>query len=262
MDGAGFIADRTTLIPGRAQSYISIGPGRTITLPSNSETLGASGAWMSTGDLAKWMIYLDQAATQKDPALLAMIQPVQLPGGRTLESGEGIFLSQYRGYAQLFHNGGVSGYRSVAMLFPSQHLGIAIEANSPSDDLVDLAQKIADKFLPSASGPLAPPVAAPASTLKATTKEAVPAPNMTDLAGRYYSEELDTTYTLRIDGDRLFADHIRNPSIELKRVRADAWTGNMWWCKSLVIERGAKRRVTGFRLAGFRSRVDVLFRRV
>lgn len=259
MSEAQFLADRTNLIPHKAQSYIPVG-SRMISLPFNSDVNGPSGAWMSAEDLAKWLGLLDALAAKHDTAFAAMSRAVELPNGRTLSSGEGVFRRVHNGYPELFHDGGDSGYRSVAMLFPEQHLGIAIEANSPSQDLVKLAEDVSDNFLPGRRG--SAPDDRPSAPAVASTSTSVAKPDMAGIHGAYRSEELDTTYTLRTEGSHLFADHIRNSSMELTPNGIDTWKTDNWWCKSVVIERNDAGEVIGFRILGFRSRKGVLFRRV
>jgi CubicO group peptidase (beta-lactamase class C family) len=259
MRSATFHANRVTPIPHKAQSYISVGPGRVIALPFNSDVMGPSGAWMTTLDLSKWLIYLDKAVASHDAAATGMAQPAILAGGKELASGEGVFRGAYRGYANLYHDGGDCGYRSVAMLFPGRHLGIAIEANSPTDDLMKLSEAIADSYLPASNGPddaISREVAANVPAGPTTDND------LHDLAGFYRSEELDTSYTLRVDGGRLIADHIRNGEILFTPLGKDAWLGDSWWRKSLNVERNQAGQVTGFRLAGFRSRRGILFQRL
>jgi CubicO group peptidase (beta-lactamase class C family) len=259
MSEAQFLADRTHLIRNKAQSYIAIGKA-VISLPFNSDVNGPCGAWMSAEDLAKWLGFLDALAEKNDSAFAAMSKPVELPNGRTLNSGEGLYRGVHNGYAELLHDGGDSGYRSVGMLFPGQHLGIAIEANSPSEDLVKLAETIADNFLPRQLGSAGDTRAASATDPAPNTAGAKP--TIAGIQGVYRSEELDTTYTLRLEEDHLFADHIRNASIELTPTGPDTWTGGIWWCTTLVVERNAAGDVSGFRMLGFRARKGVLFHRV
>lgn len=231
-----------------------------ISLSFNSDVNGPSGAWMSAEDLGKWLICLDRLAAQDDPSFAAMSSRVQLPDGRLLSSGEGIFLGVHNGYAELFHDGGDSGYRSVAMLFPTQHLGIALVANSPAEDLVRLAERTADHFLPRRAG-RTPPIQPADSAVHASYDSAV-TPNLTGIQGVYRSEELDTGYTLRVEETHLFAEYIRNEPMQLTPSGVDTWTGDNWWCKSVVIERSPDGTVSGLRMRGFRGQKGVLFQRL
>jgi hypothetical protein len=108
---------------------------------------------------------------------------VQLPDGKLLSSGEGIFHGVHNGYAELFHDGGDSGYRSVAMLFPTQHLGIALVANSPAEDLAKLAERTADHFLPRRAGPM--PAIQRADGAVHASNDSTVAPNLTGIQGVY-----------------------------------------------------------------------------
>ncbi len=61
-------------------------------------------------------------------------------------------------------------------------------------------------------------------------------------AGRYFSPELDTAYTLIIKEEKLVATHVRHGEIELSPTIADEFTGDRWFFGSVVFERDADDR--------------------
>ena len=56
-------------------------------------------------------------------------------------------------------------------------------------------------------------------------------------AGRYYSPELDTAYSLSVKEEKLVATHVRHGEIELSPTTADEFTGNRWYFGEVVFER-------------------------
>lgn len=81
---------------------------------------------------------------------------------------------------------------------------------------------------------------------------ATPAPGMlSGYAGRYYSRELDTYWTLRVDGGRLVLRPLRGADIPLVPVYADAFRGQG---RLIMFQRDGRQQVTGFDLALSRVR--------
>ena len=58
-------------------------------------------------------------------------------------------------------------------------------------------------------------------------------------AGRYFSPELDTAYTLIVKEEKLVATHVRHGEIELSPTSADEFTGNRWFFRQVAFERDA-----------------------
>ncbi len=73
-------------------------------------------------------------------------------------------------------------------------------------------------------------------------------PNIADLCGDYTSEELQTTYTLKIQDNRLIAAHLHNENVRLMPINANRWVGNQWWFKDLRFIRNEHERIIGFKL--------------
>jgi CubicO group peptidase (beta-lactamase class C family) len=80
-------------------------------------------------------------------------------------------------------------------------------------------------------------------------------PSAEDLAayaGRYYSPELGTTYTVRVADGGLVARHPRAGEVRLTPEERDAFAGSTWFFSEARFERNEARRVTGMRVSGFR----------
>lgn len=79
-----------------------------------------------------------------------------------------------------------------------------------------------------------------------------------EYAGRYYSPELETIYTLVIRNGKLFATHHRLADIELKMGAKDQFGGTTWFFGQTAFERGAGGTITGMRVSNGRVR-NLLF---
>ena len=84
--------------------------------------------------------------------------------------------------------------------------------------------------------------------------------SLREFDGRYYSPELDTSYTLELRGHQLMVLHPRHPDMELVRTRKDRFAGNQWFLRQVLFERDESGAVTGFRAGGGRVR-NLLFER-
>jgi len=82
-----------------------------------------------------------------------------------------------------------------------------------------------------------------------------------EFAGEYYSGELDTTYTLTVQGHQIVARHRRHDGIELAPGQPDQFHGADWWLGKLVFQRDKDEQITGFKLTGSRVR-NVRFEKI
>ena len=91
-------------------------------------------------------------------------------------------------------------------------------------------------------------------------------PNITpseleEFTGCYYSEELQTAYTVLIETDELIAVHQRNDPVKLKINQKDQFSGSTWWLRKIHFERDTKKSVIGLFMDGFRS-TRIHFRKI
>jgi len=75
---------------------------------------------------------------------------------------------------------------------------------------------------------------------------------LAEYTGKYYSEELGTTYTIVIEGNNLVARHRRHGDNELVASDTDQFNGGQWWLSLLKFMRGNDKKITGFLLSGGR----------
>ncbi len=73
-------------------------------------------------------------------------------------------------------------------------------------------------------------------------------------AGDYVSEELGTTYTLAVEGEKLVARHQRNEDTVLVPTDPDTFAGDHWYFGNIRFVRGADGNVSGLILSGGRVR--------
>ena len=139
------------------------------------------------------------------------------------------------------------------MRFPDQKFGVVILCNLDTFNPLSLAEKVADLYL---ADVLAPVEASEADTAVESTEaksELLAPEQLQEFEGNYYTEELDTTYTIRVRGDGLVAQHIRHDDI-LLTYADDHFLGDAWFFPEVRFTRDETGRVTGFKLTGNRVR--------
>ena len=72
--------------------------------------------------------------------------------------------------------------------------------------------------------------------------------------GRYYSPELETVYTVVVEGDRLIARHRRHGDVVLTPEEPDAFGSDQWFFGNVAFERDERGAVTGMRVSSGRVR--------
>jgi CubicO group peptidase (beta-lactamase class C family) len=75
-----------------------------------------------------------------------------------------------------------------------------------------------------------------------------------EYAGVYFSEELETSYTLVVEDGRLVARHWRNDEVPLFPTAEDEFRGSVWWLRLLTFDRDSDGGVAGLRVTNGRVR--------
>jgi len=82
-----------------------------------------------------------------------------------------------------------------------------------------------------------------------------------DYPGEYYSDELETSYTIKVRNNQMFVAHPRLGEASVTSTRlADKFVGEGWFSFRIVFTRDNDRTVKGFRLSADRTQ-NVLFQR-
>ena len=72
--------------------------------------------------------------------------------------------------------------------------------------------------------------------------------------GTYYSDELDTKYTVTLEKGQLKLKHPRNGTLDLKHAWGEDFRGSSWFVNSVEFVRDDKDQITGFRVTQTRAR--------
>jgi len=207
--------DDARLVKGRAYGYSRAASGLRLDTPAG-ERVGAGGVFSTIRDLQKW----DENFYTARVGGRALIEQVQIPGklndGQPLTYAWGLQVGRYRGQPIVEHGGSLGGYRAHLIRFPERHVSVACLCNLGSIAPGALTRQVADVVLAAAFAE--PPAAAAQPGGAAQTgaagggRGAAPAGNATTpatslapdaYAGRYYSDEIDATFTVTVKDGRL-----------------------------------------------------------
>ncbi len=208
----------------------------------NFDKVGAGGLYTTVRDLLLW----DRNFYTGDVGGAAFLDLIHgrgvLTNGEQLTYAFGLAIDEYRGLRTVSHGGSMMGFKAAYLQFPEQRFSVIATCNLGPINPMPLAQRVADIYL---DDQLAAPETrepggrrdAPAASGPFTTAE------LNELAGIYYSDELDVTYELAAEDGELRLSLRNTPPRLLRKfddggARAGAWR--------LAFEHDADGTASGF----------------
>ena len=257
MTRAHFHDDHTELVKGRAYAYAPRGDGYRWSMP-NFDVVGAGGLLMPVEEFAAWDRDFYAGTIGGRDLVTTMITPGRLNDGTTLGYALGLNVGQYKGLRTVGHGGSYGGYRADILRFPDQKLAVAAFCNLSSIVPGNLTKQVADIYLAGQLRETAPaariasedPAASAPARATAPSTTTLPAERLREIVGAYRSDELETTWRIALEGDRLFVTG-GGSRRALTSQSADRFTAGS---QALRIQRDASGRVTGFLLDAGRVR--------
>jgi CubicO group peptidase (beta-lactamase class C family) len=224
-----FHDDHTMLIPGRARSYTpdsSAGSGWKLA-DWNNDIVGQGGLMTTVEDLAKWDANFSTGAVGGQGFLKRQLVRGVFNNGKTDTYASGLTVTTYRGIPIIEHGGSSGGYRAQFARYPSANTSVAVLCNASNANPGMLAQRVADGLLGDkfTEGPRA--VAAQAGSGRAATDSAITLSPVSAarLAGKYYSDELASTYEIAMQGGSLVLRRPRQSDDTLRATDARTLVG-------------------------------------
>ena len=200
--------DHTQPVRGRAYAYSPVAGGRYAINVWNNDLVGQGGVMTTVVDLAKWDENFSTGRVGGAGFLKRQLERGRLNAGTTISYAFGVEVGTYRGLDLVEHTGSTGGYRAVLTRFPKQKTSIAALCNVTDAAPATLAHRVADYLLRDAFTAPAPPVPATAGATgdrqgSAEVSVQLSAAALENLAGRYYSDELNATYEITVSGSTL-----------------------------------------------------------
>ena len=253
MTNTHFHDDYEMILKNRAYSYQAVENGRFKHAINNTTALGSSSLYSTVEDLAKWILSFDDTQIGEQTVIEQMHQRGVLNNGEQIDYAFGLNIGEYRGLKTVGHSGSWRGFRSHLIRFPDQKFGVVILCNLDTFNPLSLAEKVADLYLADILAPkeeAAKPEKA-AEPTEETKSEPLAPEQLAEFEGDYYTEELDTTYTIGVRGGGLVAQHRRHDDILLTYTDGH-FLGDSWFFPEIHFTRDDTGQVTGFKLTGNR----------
>jgi CubicO group peptidase (beta-lactamase class C family) len=254
MANSHFHDDYEMILKNRAYSYQADEKGGFKHAVNNTTALGSSSLYSTVEDLAKWILNFDNTRIGEQAVIEQMHQRGVLNDGEQIDYAFGLNIGEYRGLKTVGHSGSWRGFRSHLIRFPDQRFGVVILCNLDTFNPLSLAEKVADLYLADVLAPVEASESEKATEPDESIKSEPLSPEqLTEFEGDYYTEELDTTYTIVRNEDGLVAQHRRHDDIVL--TYADGhFRGDAWFFPEIHFIRDDTECITGFSLTGNRVR--------
>ena len=254
MTNTHFHDDHQMVLKNRAYSYQAAEEGQFKHAVNNTTALGSSSLYSTVEDLAKWILNFDDLRIGGQEVIQQMYERGVLNDGEQIGYAFGLNIGEYRALKTVGHSGSWRGFRSHLIHFPDQKFGVVILCNLDTFNPLSLAQKIADLYLEDV---LAPTETSEPDKVEKSTEETKSEPlepeQLVEFEGDYYTEELDTTYTISVRENQLVAQHIRHDDTLLTYTDGHFF-GDSWFFPEIHFTRDDTGSITGFRLTGNRVR--------
>jgi CubicO group peptidase (beta-lactamase class C family) len=254
MTSTHYHVDARRLVPGRALAFAER-DGRWLLATPINERAGAGGVYTSIPDLLKWDENFYTGKVGGADLLKKLQTPGNLNAGQPLRYAWGLQIGEYRGLPIVEHGGSLGGYRAHLVRFPTEHTSVALLCNASSIVGAGLARRVADVVIGerfTKPVPPPPPGGTPGSA-PGQTPTPIPADLQREYAGTYYSEELQTAFTVTA-GPRapLLARDTDPVPVELARGNAADEFRRAGF--TIRFDRDASKKVTGLTVDAGRVR--------
>jgi CubicO group peptidase (beta-lactamase class C family) len=237
--------DVTHVVPGRAYSY-SHNAGGYWNAPLNYSNTGATSLFTTAPDLCKWLDNFRAGKVGGERAIARMEERAVIDG-KAIDYALGVVIGNYRGLRTVSHNGADAGYRSAVIWFPDQQFGVTVLANLGNINPTMLANRVAEAYLESDMQAPNPP---PPQPQRPPVVKFDPG-DLAGYTGTYWSEELETQYTVRVKDGKLIAMHTHHGEIALTPTAKDTFRTSAWFMPEVKFVPGGMiaggGRVTGIR---------------
>jgi hypothetical protein len=114
----------------------------------NYAIAGATSLFTTVEDELKWVHNYETYEVGGKEVIDQMFEQGVLNDGTRIDYAFGLNIGEYKGHKAIGHGGSDAGYRTYAVRFPDEKLCITVFSNAGAIDPTELANKVADVFLP------------------------------------------------------------------------------------------------------------------
>jgi CubicO group peptidase (beta-lactamase class C family) len=225
MNSTHYHDDHTMMVPGRAAAYSPLSGGGWRIDIWNNDIVGQGGLITTVTDLQKWDENFYTGKVGGPAFLKRQLQQGKLTNGSVLSYAFGLTVTEYRGLPLVEHSGSSGGYRTIISRFPAQHTSVVALCNSSTINPTALGHSVADVVLESKFTKPAAVTRAGGSDSNAPASASTGGVNLKPYTGRFYSQEVDATYDISMDGGALVVKRPRGEIERLQMVDARTFRG-------------------------------------
>jgi CubicO group peptidase (beta-lactamase class C family) len=209
--------DYTRVVPGRAIAYSRRPDGFHQLMPFE-DTYGHGGLLTTIGDLLIWSNHILASDPSTQMLVAEQKQPGHLDSGRPLHYGLGLFIDEYKGQPEIWHDGATAGYLSFLAQYPRNALSVAVLCNSNDAQVKQYAHSLVDLFSPS-------PYTPSQSAAQGGSGNDAPASTYLDLRNLLVSKVRIGSRALSIDGseyEKISRSRYRRQDVVVTADKGDA----------------------------------------
>jgi len=244
MNNTHFHDDPNMIVKNRAYGYSPKKEGGFRLDILRLKVIGDLGVFTSIEDFLKWdQNFYDNKLGKGIQSLIdMMLTRGKLNNGEEIPYALGLNISHYGGLRTVSHGGSAVGYRAHYIQFPDQRFSVVILSNLSTFDPGRIARKIADLYL--ADQFTEPPIPRRRERYPEDKREPITlsSSQLQEYRGKYYSDELDITYTFEVKNNDLILN-LRETSSILKPYSTETFG---WGRHNLHFTRDKDKRITGF----------------
>ncbi len=254
MKNTQFYDDITDLIKNRVFSYEVIGGKKKYNnLVNRFDLVGSGGVYSTAEDLFLWdqNFYHNILGKGEQQIIEKMHEEGLLNSGESSGYAFAINNGKYKGLRTVSHGGSLAGYRANLLRFPDQQFSVILLANRHDARAGEKVYQVADIFLEkyflpeekkleakNIGNPMQEPQSPDENSLARVDVQ------LKDYEGKYYSEEIDATYSFEIKDSILYIQIPHTPPLPLAIKGKDNFSTNGNYFR--FIRRGDN--ITGFTL--------------
>lgn len=261
-----FRDDHTMLVPQRALGYQFVGSTYHISQPQ-FDVVGDGGVYSTVEDLAKWDANFRSGKVGGKQAISLLQTPGKLNDGQSIPYALAISVGEFHGLRTFSHSGSYGGYRSNFLRVPDKNVSVITLCNT-SDVPNTIAEQVASVVLNfAAQKTTVASIGLPTTSVwlsgtaqspNDSTAVRLRASQLAQIAGKYYSSELDLPVTIIARESALILQRAQFDELRFSPVSEDLFTNSDQMLLKVV--RDDRGTVTGLRLTINRVR-DLEFSR-
>jgi CubicO group peptidase (beta-lactamase class C family) len=145
MAASRFQHDHALIVPDKACGYQQRGD-EWLTANSTLDVVGDGGMYASLNDMLAWTRNLLSPRVGA-AAISQMKAPASLSSGAPTGYGMGLGVGAHRGLAMVEHGGGLAGYRTQVLAYPSEGFGVVVLCNDAAAWPAQIAGQVAEACL-------------------------------------------------------------------------------------------------------------------